>query len=315
MPQYWVVFGGDETGIYHTCPYIPCGRLTPPLPLAIECTSADEARVVMQTLHTVLDPILPEPSTHELVHIICTSPAIQNLLNDADQDGFYAVVIGNPPGIHWTEEGAIQAAVSFSWLKWKQTDTLCNALAYMVMKGIKAQLPPVIIQVPANPHEPDVDELNDLFQNVVHMEPPPGPGTTCMATAIPGTARPSVPSQPQGHPVHAQPPRGCDANSIQQTNLPRHTSQIIYTHIQTLRGIMESHYGYSMNTAVDTYSQVLSSPAALYLAAHGYTHEAIEHIIHMRGSTLSGHDFTLHLSQHGLAIMEGVYLWQLIQSQ
>ncbi|KAI6017878.1 hypothetical protein EDC04DRAFT_2902412 [Pisolithus marmoratus] len=157
--------------------------------------------------------------------MICASPAIQNLLNDADQDGFWAVVIGNPPGVHQTEEGAIQAAASFSWPKWKWTNTLCDVLAYMVVKGIEAQLLPVVIQVPANPHEPDVDELNDLFQNVVCMEPP-GPDTTYMATA-----RPFVPSQPWGHPVHAQPPRRHDANSIQQTNSPRRASQIIYTHV------------------------------------------------------------------------------------
>ncbi|KAI5983625.1 hypothetical protein EDD15DRAFT_2201917 [Pisolithus albus] len=145
----WVVFGGDEPGIYHTCPYIRCGRSTPPLPLAIECTSVDEAKVVMQTLQTVLNPILPEPSTHELVRVISASPAIQNLLNDAD--GFYAVVVGRPPGVHRTEEGAIRVGASCSWPKWKRTDTLCDALAYMVVKGIEAQLPPVVhIQVPAS---------------------------------------------------------------------------------------------------------------------------------------------------------------------
>ncbi|KAI5999013.1 hypothetical protein EDC04DRAFT_2612223 [Pisolithus marmoratus] len=132
MHQYWVVLGGDETGIY-------CMWSMPPLPLAIECTSIDEARVVMQTLHTVLDPILPEPSMHEL-----------NLLTDADQDGFYVVVVGNPAGVHQTEDGAIQAGASFSWPKWKQANTLCNVLAYMVMKGIEAQLLPVVIQVPTS---------------------------------------------------------------------------------------------------------------------------------------------------------------------
>ncbi|KAI5985170.1 hypothetical protein EDD15DRAFT_2374433 [Pisolithus albus] len=132
----------------------------------------DEAKVVMQTLHTVLDPILPEPSTHELIRIISALPAIQNLLNNTD--GFYAVVVRRPPGVHQTEEGAIWVGASFSWPKWKWTDTLCDALAYMVVKGIEAQLPPVVIQVPANPCEPNVDELNDLFQNVVHMEPPLG---------------------------------------------------------------------------------------------------------------------------------------------
>ncbi|KAI6038071.1 hypothetical protein EDC04DRAFT_2604351 [Pisolithus marmoratus] len=148
MPKCWVVYGSSKAGIYHTCPYIPCGRLMPPLPLAIECTSTDEANLVMQMLHNVLNPILPELSTHELASILSTSPLIQNLLNNEDQEGFYAVVVGCLPGVHHTEQGTIQAGASFSWLKWKWTNTLCNVLAYMVVKGNEAQLPLVTIQVP-----------------------------------------------------------------------------------------------------------------------------------------------------------------------
>lgn len=106
----------------------------------------DEANLVMETLCSVLDSLPPEPSTHELVTALNTSPAIQNLLHDAGQNGFYTVVVGNPAGVHRTEQGAIQAGASFSWPKWKRTDTLCEALAYMVVKGIEAQLPPVVTQ-------------------------------------------------------------------------------------------------------------------------------------------------------------------------
>ncbi|KAI6105997.1 hypothetical protein EDD16DRAFT_209838 [Pisolithus croceorrhizus] len=147
MPEWWVVFGGKEPGIYRACPYIPCGRSTPPLPLAIEYTSMDEANLVMRTLRGVLDPLLPKPSTHKLVNVLTTSPAIQNLLLDAGQDGFYAVVVGNPAGVHRTKQGAVQAGTSFSWPKWKRTDTLWEALAYMAVKGIEDQLPPEVTHV------------------------------------------------------------------------------------------------------------------------------------------------------------------------
>ncbi|KAI6014196.1 hypothetical protein EDC04DRAFT_2609065 [Pisolithus marmoratus] len=47
-----------------------------------------------------------------------------------------------------TTLSAIQVGASFSWPKWKQTDTVCDALVYMVVKGNEAQLPLVVIQVP-----------------------------------------------------------------------------------------------------------------------------------------------------------------------
>ncbi|KAI5999769.1 hypothetical protein F5J12DRAFT_784547 [Pisolithus orientalis] len=80
--SWWVIIGGTKPSIYHGCPYILCGRLSPPLPIAIECTSMDEAKLVMQTLDSILQPILPEPTTHDLVTFLNTSPAVQDLLKD-----------------------------------------------------------------------------------------------------------------------------------------------------------------------------------------------------------------------------------------
>ncbi|KAI5992011.1 hypothetical protein F5J12DRAFT_786243 [Pisolithus orientalis] len=138
--SWWVIIGGTKPGIYHGCPYILCGRLSPPLPITIECTSMDEAKLVMQTLDSVLQPILPELTTHDLVTFLNKSPAVQDLLKDTG-DSFYAVVVGNPPSVHHTEDGATHVGSSFHWAKWKQIDTLHEALVYMVVKGIEDQLP------------------------------------------------------------------------------------------------------------------------------------------------------------------------------
>ncbi|KAI6154759.1 hypothetical protein BKA82DRAFT_4010525 [Pisolithus tinctorius] len=98
MSQRWVVFGGKEPGIYQSWS-------SPPLPLAIECISTDEAELVMQTLKTILGPLLPEPTMQELLDVLSTSLVIRNLLKHSTND-FYAVVVGNPTGIHRTEEAA-----------------------------------------------------------------------------------------------------------------------------------------------------------------------------------------------------------------
>ena len=43
-------------------PFFPCGRSTPPLPLAIQCISMDEVISIMETLQLGLEPLSPEPS-------------------------------------------------------------------------------------------------------------------------------------------------------------------------------------------------------------------------------------------------------------
>jgi len=61
----------------------------------------DEATHVMRTLQRVLEPILPEPSTPDLLRVLSSSSMVRTLLGD-DQNGFYAVVVGSPTGIHRT---------------------------------------------------------------------------------------------------------------------------------------------------------------------------------------------------------------------
>jgi len=61
----------------------------------------DEATHVMRTLQCILEPILPEPSTPDLLRVLSSLSMVQTLLGD-DQNGFYAVVVGSPTGIHRT---------------------------------------------------------------------------------------------------------------------------------------------------------------------------------------------------------------------
>ena len=66
----------------------------------------DEATFVMRTLQDALEPILPEPSTSALLGVLSTSTNVHNLLSE-DQDGFYAVIVGAPVGIHRTRYRSI----------------------------------------------------------------------------------------------------------------------------------------------------------------------------------------------------------------
>lgn len=131
----------------------------PPLPIAIQCMTMDEARLVMWTLQSVLEPVSPEPKTSELLQVLNASSTVWNLLSH-NQDGFYAVAIGLPVGIHHTRyplldisstellndvmsssNSAIKSASGFVFPNWKQFDTFWEALAFMVVKGDEEHLP------------------------------------------------------------------------------------------------------------------------------------------------------------------------------
>ncbi|KAI6149554.1 hypothetical protein BKA82DRAFT_20948 [Pisolithus tinctorius] len=90
-------------------------------------------------------------------------------------------------------------------------------------------------------------------------------------------------------------------------------SPIIYSHTRTLRGIAQTQYFYSIPPA-QTHCRIhtLGAHAARYLAVHGYTHSAIDMIIDALNSSDSEHTFALTLSQQGMVLVEGEYLWYLI---
>ncbi|KIK80168.1 hypothetical protein PAXRUDRAFT_159355, partial [Paxillus rubicundulus Ve08.2h10] len=80
--------------------YMTCGQLSPPLPIAIQCVSLDEARHVPKALQGIVNSLPPNPDSTQLLTAFGDSPSIQTLLGD--HDGLYVVVIGVPPGVHRT---------------------------------------------------------------------------------------------------------------------------------------------------------------------------------------------------------------------
>ena len=106
MSWYYIIFN---------LTFIRFGRSTPPLPFAIQCLSMTEATHIMCTLQRMLEPILPEPSTSNLLRVLSSLSMVRTLLGD-DQSGFYAVVIGSPTGIHHTRCESIHSVyITITW--------------------------------------------------------------------------------------------------------------------------------------------------------------------------------------------------------
>ncbi|KAI6142410.1 hypothetical protein BKA82DRAFT_29848 [Pisolithus tinctorius] len=159
MSQRWVVFGGKSPAFTsHGDLYIPCGRSSPPLPLAIECISTDEAELVMQTLKTVLGPLLPETTTQELLDVL---------------------------------KAAVCAGSSFHWQNGNGPTPFAKAMMWMVAKGVEDQIPPLItkLSVVADSSDGDADELVNMFNDALRVETS-GPSARASTASHSATANP-----------------------------------------------------------------------------------------------------------------------------
>ncbi|KIJ58681.1 hypothetical protein HYDPIDRAFT_33924 [Hydnomerulius pinastri MD-312] len=168
---HWLVIGGNSPGIHLQWPVIPGRRATPPLPIAIQCISINEARFIQRILQPLLNSGPPQLSTTDLLRIFESSFAVVNLLS-GNRDGFYPVVVGTRVGIHRTNAGAAETQGLFNFPLWRCTDTFWEALAYMIVKGVEDRMP--LSSVPESlPTGNSVDcsdvSLNESFQRSLQI--------------------------------------------------------------------------------------------------------------------------------------------------
>ncbi|KIM66481.1 hypothetical protein SCLCIDRAFT_110561, partial [Scleroderma citrinum Foug A] len=303
-------------------PYIPCGRSAPPLPIAIQCISMTEAQHVQSAMQHVLDTIVElHPSTTQLLKAFGNSSVVQNLLPEGP---FYAVVVGTPAGIHRTSSGiteTVQKASeqSFAHPKWRETNTLWEALVYLVVKGVDEHMPTTLTASARSQGSVQICATSSLDA---------WPNTSVTTLGTPALTQ-IVSGSPTTRPLHGMHPllvASClngQYTVIQETlnwvlrGLPasKHLNQsaIIYSHVQTLHGISQTQYFYSPPPA-ETHRCIhaLGNHATGYLAAHGYTHSTIDTIIDVLNSSHSERNFALRLSQQGMPLAESQYLWYLI---
>ncbi|KAF9231591.1 hypothetical protein BU15DRAFT_55947, partial [Melanogaster broomeanus] len=292
-------------------PHIHCGRSTPPLPIAIQCLSTGEAKIIQRTLQPLLNSAPGQRSSTELLSIFGSSPAVRSLL-DGNHGGFFPVAVGTRVGVYRTRSAAAETEGSFDHPLWRHTDTLWEALAYMIVKGVEDRMPPLMIP----------DDTDFLTEDATPREP-----TSPTLTPNAAAANSSKCMQPslfelgiyyfilsvddgvQGSTRQA----GGSRLPVTLPPLGDHTP-IIYSHVHSLRGVIESHYYF---TPDQRHSRIesLGLLANQYLEAHGYLRSAALCIAEAHSNHTSAQDFALHLSCYGLPVAEGRFLWALIDLQ
>ncbi|KAF8836912.1 hypothetical protein BDN67DRAFT_1014276 [Paxillus ammoniavirescens] len=242
QPLRWLVIGGDAPGTY-------IQWSTPPLPIAVQCLSTDEARTIQRTLHPLIGSQPQQPTSSKLLRILGNLRAVVDLLS-GDFDGFYLVVVGTRVGIHCMRAEAAVTQGSFSFPRWRHTGTFWEVLAYMIIKGVEEHMPPLII--PDDPpagsigHASIDDSLSQTFEHSLHIN-----GTHSWQSRDPSLGLSSTPVSPlsrSGTSSHSitYTDQGTTSltpgGSTQMSTPPSDGTPIIYSHVQSLHGVIQSHY-------------------------------------------------------------------------
>ncbi|KAF8833297.1 hypothetical protein BDN67DRAFT_1017724 [Paxillus ammoniavirescens] len=348
---YWALVGGNSPGVYKHCPHMTCGWSSPALPITIQCMSLAEARHVAGTLQNIVSPLPMHPDTTQLLAAFGDSPLVRTLLEDTTGSGFYAVVIGTPPGVHHTSESAACAEGTFKYPIRRHLHSFWEALAFLLVKGINEcmllLLTSTDILNSLGASIGAVNILGDAF-NTLSIAPhapestlPPHASSAISHTSsaisctfyaqlhaslsTPNTLSPriqshpssstpnipSTPSTPSSISVHSPHSDMLSSSLRAQSEL----SLIVYSHIHNFCGIIASrHYPMSMSQVL-TRAQPLGGLAARYLASHGYSLSDVDVIIHTYRHMRTHEQFTMRLARDGTAVDELNFLLELVDWQ
>ncbi|KAI6146515.1 hypothetical protein EDD17DRAFT_97445 [Pisolithus thermaeus] len=283
----WVIIGGEHPGIYPKCPAIHCGRSSPPLPIAIQCLSLTEAKMVNDRLQPILQRAPSSPHASDLIKILGQSEVVHQLFSN-QTGNFYPVVVGQPAGIHRTKESA-----------------LSSLQAFMIVKGIKELLP---------------DAPNDEGSSILFVTrlSDTGLGAARILKSIqlvltlvvddPPILVPTSNSEGTPTPVVNNP--SCSAADC-GPSISNHCP-IVYTHVRNLHGVIESRlYASEWDSAPESAAEALGVHAMKYLEAHGYIESAVANIVVVYLTSHTELEFALSMARNGLPLAESFFLWYL----
>ncbi|KIJ57522.1 hypothetical protein HYDPIDRAFT_35023 [Hydnomerulius pinastri MD-312] len=187
----------------------------------------------------------------------------------------------------------------------------------MIVKGIDTRMPPLVTSAelaevaPSNVTHENVTSLEKAFRDSLNIRSPSPP-----SQHRPQTSRAGMASGLSFSSSAASSSASSGLSSSRTTGSPSpqvSPSPIIYVHVRTFRGVLESRYHYfERSQSTQARARVLGAHAAHYLVSHGYSRSDIDIIIKVHQRAISGREFALELAGLGMALAEGFYLWDMI---
>ncbi|KAI6125556.1 hypothetical protein EDD16DRAFT_1724556 [Pisolithus croceorrhizus] len=258
--------------------------------------------MVNNRLQPILQQAPSSPHASDLIKILGQSEVVHQLFSN-QTGNFYPVVVGQPAGIHRTKcmtlvfvpdfilmESALSSLQGFAFPCWQEMPTFWDALAFMIVKGIKELLPDA-------PNDEGAARILKCIQPVLTsvVDDPPilVPTSNSEGTPTPIVNNPSC--------------SAADCGPSISNHCP-----IVYTHVCNLHGVIESRlYASEWDSAPESAAEALGIHAMKYLEAHGYIKSAVANIVVVYLTSHTELEFALSMARNGLPLAESFFLWYL----
>ncbi|KAI6128521.1 hypothetical protein EV401DRAFT_2194596, partial [Pisolithus croceorrhizus] len=251
--------------------------------------------MVNNRLQPILQQAPSSPHASDLIKILGQSEVVHQLFSN-QTGNFYPVVVGQPAGIHRTKcmtlvfvpdfilmESALSSLQGFAFPCWQEMPTFWDALAFMIVKGIKELLPDA-------PNDEGAARILKCIQPVLTsvVDDPPilVPTSNSEGTPTPIVNNPSC--------------SAADCGPSISNHCP-----IVYTHVCNLHGVIESRlYASEWDSAPESAAEALGIHAMKYLEAHGYIKSAVANIVVVYLTSHTELEFALSMARNGLPLAE-----------
>ena len=238
------------------------------------------------------------------------------------------VLIYIPYSLYVCSASASRAEGTFKAHIRRETSSFWIALAFMIVKGIQHNMPPLFTstETVVSSMQSTVNSLGEQLRNSLNISPPTSQtsftsisrtsSSSSPHSASVSSSRISLSSTPTSRssfsPISTIPPLISLSTRTEMLTSQTEPSPIIYSHVHNLRGIISSHYYPTSMAPVQNLARPLGDLAARYLASHGYGAEVVNPIIEAHGRVHSGEQLVTSLARRGMAVNEAKFLLVLI---
>ena len=207
-------------------------------------------------------------------------------------------------------ESASRAEGTFKYPIRRHTPSFWIALAFLVVKGIPQNMPPLetIVNTPENAVDTLCGQLHDSLR--ISSPPPqtaPAPRPSHSASKSHASLSRFLSRVLSARPSTASPSAGPETLTSQLGLAP-----VVYGHVRNLRGIISSHHYPMSTTNEQNMGRQLGTLASHYLASHGYGAEDINAIVGEYRCVGANEQLVTFLARRGMAVNEARFLLVLI---
>ncbi|KIK33060.1 hypothetical protein CY34DRAFT_18626 [Suillus luteus UH-Slu-Lm8-n1] len=310
---YCFIIGGDSPGCKTKRPFIAASRTSPPFPLAVYCTQAEQVSAISAVQPLVSELDLTQPLDY-IAATLGQSPTVASILSNHDR--FYPVVYGRHPGVYLSWENAEPEVTGCGIRKFQRVKTFADSLVFMITKGEHhavddlpaLKLPSPSLRMLSPKHEfPSLQSLGGKAQ---------------LTSAADLRLNFAMHDMSISQTVDRSSNNSSSSRSLPHAHSSLHSPSYIHHLVRTLAGVVDSVSVATQTSTGDAHgsedfppSGILGIDAERYLHAHGYKASAVWSIIHAFKDAYGPDDFMAYVCPKGMPMLEAAYIYELISGR